>query len=76
MLADLLVTPAILALIVGILSWNARVGLMAAAMVLFTEFAVPAYPHHEIRQHCELSDSCRAVAPPTQPGNSERTSGP
>ncbi len=64
MLAGLLVTPAILALIVGILSWNARAGLIAAVLLLCVEVAVLAYPHHEIHQQCELSDSCRAVAPP------------
>ena len=64
MIAGLLVTPAIIALIVGILSRNALAGLMAGALLLCVEFAVMAYPHHERPQVCELSDSCRAVAPP------------
>jgi hypothetical protein len=62
-LADLFITPAILAVIVGILSWNARAGLIVGALLLCAELAVLAYPPHERPQHCELIDSCRAVAP-------------
>jgi hypothetical protein len=64
MLVGLLVTPAILALIVGFLSRSALAGLMAGALLLCVEFAVMAYPHQESHV-CKLSDSCRAVAPPT-----------
>ena len=63
MLVGLLATPAALAVIVGILFRNARAGILIGAVLLCVEFAVLAYPHHEIR-HCELSDNCRAGAPP------------
>ena len=53
MLADLFVTPAILAITVGILFWNVRVGLIVGALLLCAEFAVLAYPHYERPQHCE-----------------------
>jgi hypothetical protein len=43
-LADLFITPAILAVIVGILSWNARAGLVVGALLLCAELAVLAYP--------------------------------
>jgi hypothetical protein len=40
---------------------------MVGALLLCVEFAVLAYPRHERPQRCELSDSCRAVAPPPAP---------
>ena len=64
MLADVFVIPAILAVIIGILSWNARAGLIVGALLLCAEITVLAFPHHEGPQRCVLSDSCRAVAPP------------
>ena len=60
MFVGLLVTPVILAFLVGFLSRNVLAGLAAGALLLCVEFIVLAYPHNEIRQHCELSDSCKA----------------
>jgi hypothetical protein len=64
MIADVLVIPAILAVVVGILAWNARAGLIVGALLLCAEMAVLAYPHYEKPQHCLLSDSCKAAVTP------------
>jgi hypothetical protein len=60
MLAGLLVTPAVVAVIVGILSRSARAGLIGGALLLCAESAVLAYPHHGISQQCELAKSCES----------------
>ena len=68
MLAGVFVIPAVLAVIVGILSWNARAGFIVGALLLCAEIAVLAFPHHAGPQRCVLSDSCRVLAPPTPVG--------
>ena len=74
-LADVFAIPAVLAVIVGVLCWNARAGLIVGGLLLSAEIAVLAYPHHERAQHCELSDSCRAAAHLPQPALSTRSEG-
>src|SRR5690349_18968489 len=64
MLPDVFAIPVILAVIVGILSWNPRAGLIVGALLLCAEISVLVYPHHDTSQRCILSDSCKAVAPP------------